>query len=61
MTVAPAPRHFQPSPAALLLPAIPPVSRKTYSTKTVGGGKTLVPGGSVTDGNGGANYDRHLR
>ena len=29
---------------------------ESYSTKTVGAGKTLVPGGSVTDGNGGANY-----
>ena len=27
-----------------------------FDTKNVGTGKTLVPGGSVTDGNGGSNY-----
>jgi len=29
---------------------------QSYSTKTVGTGKTLVPSGSVTDGNSGVNY-----
>jgi len=29
---------------------------ETYDTKNVGTGKTLSPSGSVTDGNGGANY-----
>jgi autotransporter-associated beta strand protein len=29
---------------------------QTYDTKDVGTGKTLTPAGSVTDGNGGANY-----
>ena len=29
---------------------------ETYNNKNVGAGKTLTPGGSVADGNGGANY-----
>ena len=29
---------------------------ESFDTKNVGTGKTLVPGGSVTDGNGGSNY-----
>ena len=29
---------------------------ETYDTRNVGTGKTLTPAGSVTDGNGGANY-----
>src|SRR4029077_3426406 len=29
---------------------------ETYDTKNAGTGKTLTPSGTVTDGNGGANY-----
>jgi hypothetical protein len=30
---------------------------ESYDTKNVGTGKTLTPGGSISDGNGGANYE----
>ena len=34
---------------------------QTFDTKNVGTGKTLTPTGTVSDGNGGANYTDHLR
>jgi autotransporter-associated beta strand protein len=45
-----------PTVAPAVLPGDTANFSETYDTKDIGTGKTLTPGGAVSDGNGGANY-----
>ena len=65
VTAATTPRSTTPPPLLRVCPPSPPAPSpaptpasftQTFDTKNVGTAKTLTPAGTVTDGNGGANY-----